>query len=395
MPRDTPNRWEGTHTYKKPEAEKKRARTVAQLREEAAAKSKAGREEAINRRRGSICTPTTDLAAGASGRRGSTGGILTTRKGNSSEESNMPGSNKKGRNPSGGGAGSESGDGINPALKEFLIAMKEDIVQSNKDSMGRIEARLDKNDKAMEALEKRVELTECAIGPKIAAEVAKQCGHMLENISKAANKVGGAGKSSPRREEAYQLARRTLKIWPVKGDDLTDAVQQFFKERLRMDDRKIASLGSIAVMSGSGRLAKEKNEVTATFDSREDRDYVKAQGSNLAGQNEAGLAIHVPGHLLDNLAALNGLAYLVKQKNRGLKRAVKFDDAVQGLYLDMCIVGNWRKVTPEQAKLALKNMPSTGGDSGTLDASVLAELIQGRDVPGLTVAVVPEEGMED
>ena len=42
-------RWEGTHTYKKPEAAKKRARTVAQLREEAAAKSKASREEAINR----------------------------------------------------------------------------------------------------------------------------------------------------------------------------------------------------------------------------------------------------------------------------------------------------------------------------------------------------------
>ena len=61
MPSEEPpkvgNRWEGTHTYKKPEATKKRARTVAQLREEAAAKSKASREEAVNRRRGSIGGP--------------------------------------------------------------------------------------------------------------------------------------------------------------------------------------------------------------------------------------------------------------------------------------------------------------------------------------------------
>ena len=171
MPGEAPNRWEGTHTYKKPEAEKRRARTVAQLREEAAAKSKASREAAINKRRGSIYDQST---AAGSGRRGSTGSINPPRRptaaGEPEPEEEMPGSSKKSRNASG------ESPGVDPALRDFLNAMKQDIVQSTKDTVGQIEARLDKNERSIQALQKKVDDVDKNIGERIAVEVARQLG---------------------------------------------------------------------------------------------------------------------------------------------------------------------------------------------------------------------------
>ena len=187
MPKETPpkpSRWEGTHTYKKPDTERKKARTVAQLREEAAANSRASREAAINKRRGSIGTPLNATAP----RRGSTGGISptnrtsrpaetevtteeviilsqdlpdqgtsTSTRGENTDE--MPGSAKKGRNKSGPDQtdqGREQGEGVDPALIRFLNAMKEDIVQSTRETVGKLESRLDKTEKGLADLEKRV-----------------------------------------------------------------------------------------------------------------------------------------------------------------------------------------------------------------------------------------------
>ena len=194
MPKETPprasNRWEGTHTYKKPETEKRRARTVAQLREEAAASSKANREEAFNRRRGSIAggpafdsTPVAALLR----RRGLTGGISlgagptaesspSNPEAPSPEQSRMPGSGKKLRNKSGGGNtdADENGTGVDPALICFLNAMKHDIVESTKEAVGRIKARLDNTEKGLERLERRVEETDKNLSAKVAVEVARQ-----------------------------------------------------------------------------------------------------------------------------------------------------------------------------------------------------------------------------
>ena len=193
-----------------------------------------------------------------------------------------------------------------------------------------------------------------------------------------------------RREEAYERCRRSLKLWPIEGDDVVDAVKCFMKNKLKLEDRRIEALGSIAASALPSKSSREKKEVLVVFDSREDRDFVKAQGGSLAGQREVGMALHVPGFLLDNLAALNGLAYSIKLRNPGLRRTVKFDDAIQDIYLDICLAGNWRKVTPAQAKLALKETPS-GSGAGSLEAPTLMDLIHGKDVPGLTVAVVPED----
>lgn len=63
-----------------------------------------------------------------------------------------------------------------------------------------------------------------------------------------------------------------------------------------------------------------------TFVLKDERDFVKAAGIQLAGQNQCGMTIHVPGHLMDNLIALNGVGYSIKTRNEGVKNAIKFNN---------------------------------------------------------------------
>ena len=429
MPGEAPpkvtTRWEGTHTYKKPEAAKKRARTVAQLREEAAAKSKANREEAINKRRGSIgCAsagPGAEVRAqGASvsrltssglghNRRGSTGGILTQESASEArvdadpsevdvvdlaegEEDIMPGSAKKKRNPSGPkqGGEEEAGDGVDPALIRFLTAMKNDIMDTTRESVGRLETRLERTEGSIAALEQRVERGEKDLPVRIAAEVAKQ-------MTGSGDNDGGGGPSGLRlnkREAAFHFCRRSLKLWPVEGEDIQDAVRRFLATKLGLSDARIRALGSIEVSPLPGKAARERKEILATFETREDRDSVKANGINLAGHRGVGMALHVPGHLMDNLVALNGLGYSIKLKNPGTKRTVKFDDARQDLFLDICIGGSWKRISPEEAKQVMKEVPNTSG-SQSITIADLTSLVKGDKSAGEVSAVVlPEDGME-
>ena len=414
MPGEVPkvNRWEGPHTYKK--TPNRKARTVAQLREEAAAKSRASREETISRRRGSIGGPVIDLesnvpsvsaAAPATNnaeanlrRRGSTGGIPppgpngpgeiedrdTVREQERGQE--MPSAGKKKRNGSGNKSDPEdqANDGVDPALKKFLNAMKNDLMETTKEAVGRLETRLERNEASIASLERRMDQSERMVGEKIATEVAKQC-----------KVVAGKSATPDKREAAYNFCRRSLKMWPVEGELLVDAVKFFLKEKLGMADGRIFALGSIEASIMPSKAARERKEVLVTFESREDRDNVKANGVNLSGRREVGMSLHVPGFLMDNLVALNGLGYAIKQKNPGVKRAVKFDDNKKDLFLDFCLGGHWKRVTPEEAKQVMKEVPTASANSASISVRDLTNLVQGRPLDGLGAVIIPGDDMEE
>ena len=409
------NRWEGTHTYKKPEATKRRARTVAQLREEAAAKSIANREEAINKRRGSMGglgsarntdvgtaeSPTTSVANTSRtslSRRGSTGGILPNNaiasaapEENASQKEqhpNMPGSAKKKRNGSGAKQGDgDDGEGVDPALLRFLTSMKNDLMNSTKEAVTRIESKLERHESSIANLERRVERGENEMAARIASEVAKQ-------VTEGTKAVAGASTSKGNKHEAaYHFCRRSLKLWPVEGGDLEDAVKTFLGTKLGMTDGRIGALGSIEASALNGRAARERKEVLATFETKEDRDSVKANGINLAGQREVGMAIHVPGHLMDSMVALNGLGYSIKQKKPDTKRAVKFDDARQDLYLDVCIDGNWKRIGPKEARQVLKEVPTSGASSLSITVAELTDIIKDKTEESNAV-IIPDDSMD-
>ena len=89
--------------------------------------------------------------------------------------------------------------------------------------------------------------------------------------------------------------------------------------------------------------------------------------------------IHVPGHLMDSLVALIGVGYSIKQKNKAMKRSVKFDEQNQDLYLDICIDGKWRRISPNEAKQALKDVTTANTASGaSISIEELKALSRGR-----------------
>ena len=313
-----------------------------------------------------------------------------------SEDEEMPGSNKKKRNASGGikppgPATNPTGEGIDPCLKGFLLSIKEELQASTREAADRMTEKMDKrltqNEKNIEELKARMDVRDKEIESKIATEVAKlgtATGKRLETKEK--------GQS--RREEAFHYCRRSLKIWPVEADDLEDGVKVFMRNELGLPDGRIRAIGVIEASPAAGRAARERKEIIATFETKEDRDSVKAAGINLAGKKHAGMSIHVPGHLLDNYFALNAVGYSIKSKHEGVKRSVKFDDVAQDVYLDIYVGGQWKKVTPDEARVVQKKLPQLSNLSSTLTAEDLSSLVQGNPVAGLTAVVVADDGSD-
>ena len=309
------------------------------------------------------------------------------------EQDSMPGSNKKKRHASNAQPGAteeQPGDGVDPGLKAFLLAMKEDINRSTNEAVNRIDKRIDEHEKNIAELKQAVVDVDRKIEEKIATKVRQEL-NKASTPARGACAVGPAdGRVSGRRQEAYNFCRRTLKMWPIQGDDLLDCVRVFLAQRLNFTTQAIEGLGPIEVSLSRNKAGRDKHEALVTYVSKDKRDLVKAAGVNLGGQNVAGMAIHVPGHLMDNLIALNGIGYNIKSMREGVKRAIKFDDVKQDIYMDILVDGTWKKVTPTKARQVAAQVPGMGGKSD-ISLDDLTQLVKGRSEDKVSVVVVPEE----
>ena len=145
--------------------------------------------------------------------------------------------------------------------------MKQDLMESTRDAVGRIETKLERHESSIAALERRVEEGEKNLAGKISSEVAKHCAK--------ANRFEPQGAIN-KRKATYHFSRRSLKLWPVEGPQLGDAVRNFLHSKLNLSDARIQALGCIEASRLPGRLARDGNEILATFETREDRDSVQA-----------------------------------------------------------------------------------------------------------------------
>ena len=417
MPKEAPprssSRWEGTQTYARGDPTGKRPRTAAQVREEALRRIKEdrGKRNSVAERRRSLpAVPRPVNKPSGSTNKSSPEEsslndvntddpptpieedpeveILSPAAKNTGEE--MPGSNKKKRHASSAKPDeSASSDGVDSGLKAFLNAMKEDINRATSAAVDRIDKRIDENAREIGDLKKAIGRQEAELGAKIATQVRTEIAKM--DMPSQLGSSRAPGPLNDRREKAYHHCRRTLKIWPISGEDMQDEVKNFLSNQLGFDQRKIDSIGTLEISRVPGKRATERNEVLVTFESFVERDQVKAGGVNLAGKNDVGMSIHVPGHLLEGLFALNAVGYSIKAKHNGVKRAVKFDDQLMDIYMDICINGQWKRITPAEAKQAMKKVPSSTTGAGSLSADDLASLVQGEAVAGLTAVILPAD----
>ena len=437
---ERPSRWEGTHLYSK-HTPGRRARTASLVRVEAAAKLREEREkkklEAEERRRslsvGSLSANMSGAKAGPKAK--STGksglpGPTTTR----TQPSPGPSTESRDPTPSPGETGdgpTSAGDdvgvvapGIDPNTAAFFYAMESRLQTAAKKTVDDVSnlfqrniERIDNNTKAIAELkvmdkqlenrvvdllsrsEERAIAREKKLESRITAAIAKKLDQSVNATSLSTRAAVATGATvalsvpqQERREASYNYCRRSLKAWPVQGDDLNDAFMVFLKTKLRVANETIANLGPITVSKRPGRVAEQKLEVLAVFDSLEDRDLIKASGPNLAGQENVGLMIHVPGFLLDSLHALNNVGYHIKQNHQGVRRSVKFDDENMSIYMDIKICDQWKRITPAEAKQVVGALPSTGGKaSRNLSVEDLSALVQGDAVAGLNVTEIPAD----
>lgn len=183
------------------------------------------------------------------------------------------------------------------------------------------------------------------------------------------------------RDKWYWKARRSLRIWPIRGEggDTKTAILTFLASKLRLGEDVIADAEDshiVRVPAGKGVV---KHEVVVEFSTVDLRDIVRRSAYNLAGESNTGIRLEVPHHLMKNFKALEAASYKLKQKYKGLKRNIKFDDEVCDLALEFRLHTDapWKKLRPDQAK----EMQRIGGEAEEVSAVDVASLL-GEDTGG-------------
>ena len=166
-----------------------------------------------------------------------------------------------------------------------------------------------------------------------------------------------AARSGPTSEESYWKARKTLRIWPVEGEDLKESVISFLELKLRCPPGKMTAEDFEARRLYSPPDLAAQSQVLVTFTTVGLRDEVKAMARNLSGQDrKTGVQIEPPDHLRGQYQVFQRLAFQLKRKNPSLRRNIKFYDPDNCLTMDIRVTpeADWKCVSYEHAKIIMK-----------------------------------------
>ena len=159
------------------------------------------------------------------------------------------------------------------------------------------------------------------------------------------------------------LARRSVRMWPISGDDedaLWEGVGDFLHDTLaiRSDDVSQNDIESISRIQGDDMVAV-KGEALVTFYDKKKRDLVLTHSPSLAckidGENKptAGIRLEIPPELDDTFRLLTRFgARLRARHGAGTRRHIKFDDFNASLFTNVKLPGdvNWTRVTADMAR---------------------------------------------
>lgn len=102
-------------------------------------------------------------------------------------------------------------------------------------------------------------------------------------------------------------------MWPIP-DGSRQGLEDFLVEKLRLDlDFIRDELGQTLIKQYKDPRSKIKDEICVTFETKDIRDAVRAQASNLENFPQAGMRLHVPNLLQKDFKALMGLSYDLKK----------------------------------------------------------------------------------
>ena len=252
---------------------------------------------------------------------------------------------------------------------------------------------VDENQRAIHEVRAEVERREVELPGKVRAIVQealdrtpKERPHLGQRHRPFRGQVDRSPHESPERggnDRAYELARRSLRLWPVSREgDISTRTREFLVSELLLDQQYVVDL-HFAVKRTAGQPRgrdkdqsnpRVKDEVLVVFDTARERDEVRAHARNLEKKGR-GLRLEIPDHLWPSFRVLQDLGYELKQKNPALRRNVLFDDSRRDLRLDFSKGDEWKSVTPDEARKTLCTCRPTRSRKSSASATELEQLL--------------------
>ena len=182
------------------------------------------------------------------------------------------------------------------------------------------------------------------------------------------------------RETRYWKARKSLRIWPVRGsgNEMHDNLMRFLVDKLKVGEDVLEDVNSCHIR----RVPKSNSpnvthEIVVEFPTIDVRDAIKSSAFNLAGDRSAGIRLEVAHHLMSNFKALSNASFKIKKKFPQCKRNLRYDDDALDLILDFKPKTDspWKRLRPEQARI----IEDTDGRVEEMSASDVSEMLELED----------------
>ena len=348
-------------------------------------------------------------------KRKSTSEPLETRKTRMSSSAAPPPANDSTASSSGGASSSSTQRGSSSAvldqLKDMMREMKEvreDVRKSESGTASRIDSlskkmtdRLHKAEQNVKVLskdvtfiksdmvkvKKNVSLESTRLEKLIVETVDKKLsdrqdltGHRPRQLPlSGANLVPLDGPAPPlpsSQSDAYLKARKSLKMWPVTGDNLPQAAVTFMETKLGLKKNRFSPDQIKITELYTGVDSPAQSQVLVEFQTVRDRDEIKALGKNLRGESSSvGIQMEIPDFLRGRFQTFQSLAFQLKKKNPALKRNIKFVDSTMELVMDIKLnaESEWKAVQYEDASAIL---PKTRQRTTSFSRQELATMVE-------------------
>ena len=284
-----------------------------------------------------------------------------------------------------------------PDIVQLLTSCVSDIKNSMSGMESRLGGKIDslehtvKNNESkistlttdLQSLGRRVDAQEVSLDRRIAEAIRSHVGQAgmdgggsLLSISTRSDGPLTQNRT-PTQVESYWRCRKSLRLWPIAGPDLQRDVESFLGSMLGFDPDYIKNnIGHFSVRRVVEPRSKIQQEVVVEFGSPPVRDIIKSSGFKLEGKR-GGIRIELPHFLKSDFHVLQNVAYRLKMGNASMKRSVKFDDELLGLYLDIQLPGqDWRRIRPDQARAARQTEPALRSGPAELSCEMIAGAIR-------------------
>ena len=238
-----------------------------------------------------------------------------------------------------------------PFAEEFKTMLREGLANvAKKEQLDQMMTQIKANSSALVSQERKVKCTN---------ESNERRFRSIEDRFDAVSAI----RNEDSRQAAYDKARRSMRVWPIKGenqDAMDAAFQDFAVEALAVPDtvvRKMKLAGIIRVRSSPHNHIYL--ETIVTFHDLNEHDFYFSKARNVAeyrdteGNPTAGIKMDVPPFLLPTFKLLNDHGHEIRRAHgKEMHRYVKYDEENLSLLLEVRLPGvvKWTRIRPEQAR---------------------------------------------